>query len=356
MIVVRRALRSCAWLALLGAGCRIGFDAQARATDDAGGDDAATPGDGATVRANRVFLTAETTGDLGGIAGADATCRAVATQNQLSGTFFAMLVGTARPDLAPMLAGSRGWQLVDGTWVADRPTEAATEAWLRPIDMRADGTRSTNLRIWTGIVEGTCNEWSTASALVDGDQRYVPQYNRASDGHWPCSDLLQLECIEVGNVVPLVPPAITHPLVFVSSGAFAPNNNGRATADAMCQSEATAAGLAGAFAAVLPVDTAPAIARFADVDYQTPNGTLVGQLGTGLAYIITDATGAIRRAQTWNGGDPRVATAMTCGSWTSTMGMAIAAPNDDGHGFGEDNPVYYQPCGSPNMHVFCAQR
>ncbi len=310
------------------------------------------------MRANRVFLTElEVTGALGGVAGADQICRDEARQHGLDGNYIALVTGADRPALEPPLEGSRGWQLIDGTWVADTLDEVATGAWRRPLDMTVAGTRVSSYRVWSGASGETCNEWTSAAAAVTGDQRWIPQWRRRSDGGLACSSTFRLDCAELGHDVALVRPAFTHKRVFVTAQSWTPTSAGRDAADAVCVAEAASAGLSGQFLAVLPIGVEPALARFsggADVEYQNLQGTLVGQLGTGITYVLDDARGLPQVDLVWSGGDPRQPSSQTCVDWTAIVGETPAAFSADGNGFPDASPSYLRPCGS-SLRLFCAE-
>jgi hypothetical protein len=98
-------------------------------------------GDGGGPAANLVFVTSTTqSGNLGGLAGADAICSTLAGNAGLPGTFVALL-STSTVDARNRLAGARGWVRPDGRVVADTIEDLFDGSVYHPILLTEDGER-----------------------------------------------------------------------------------------------------------------------------------------------------------------------------------------------------------------------
>ncbi len=341
---------------LLASGCgQVGFDRRvgetidARRPGDGGGAEADADGG---VRANLAFVTAAGyPGALGGVVGADQRCRAEASAADLVGDFVAMLTAPDRPAPAALLEGSRGWQLLDGTWVADLPSQVADGSFLQPVDVAADRSRLGGVRVWTGALHGHCAGWTSTSDM--GDQHYIPQWRRLSDGDSPCTGAYRLFCFERGHQRVYVPPPITGPRVFRTDATWTPGPGGLASADALCASEAATAGL-GPSLALLSTSTTAAIDRvtgLATREVQRVDGVVVGRLATPRAYIMTNALGVGDYLPVWTGGRPDQPSTMSCGDWMSVVGSGLHGTSGDVEGFDQG----LEACATPN-HLFCVEQ
>lgn len=349
-------VRWCALAASLLAGCgRLSFE---RVAPD---QDAPPGGDAGELRANRAFLSSvRVSGALGGPAGADAICAGLAADAHLDGEYVALLRGGSRPTAISVLAGSRGWKTIDGRWVADAPAQLGVGEFLNTIDRHEDGvlnpSGSEDLRVWSGDDGEDCADWHDASASSTGDQHYLPQWSRLSDGGLSCDQAFRLFCLERGHVFPRIAPALDHRLLFVSRATWAPSAMGRAGADAVCQAEAVAAMRSGTFVALLPLATEPATARISAAAtelYQRIDGELVGTLVAPSSYFMLGADGAPAVGPVWTGGLPDRLPAATCSSWTSMVGTAEygeAFLNDDGR----YSIPQLVPCSDPHR-LYCVQ-
>lgn len=335
------------------AGCgRLGFT-ERQSGDDAARDDAAS----SESRANYAFVTAgRYTGVLGGVAGADTICGTEADAAGISGDYVALLWSADRPDPAALLAGSRGWKLPSGEWLADTPATVSQGAFYRPLNAFASGQRvdrfeDGGLRFWTGRYTDTCGDWRSATGL--GDQAYVPQYARLSDGGLACTDAYRLACFERGHAVAPALPAISHARLFVTAATWTPGA-GITRADALCNTEATAAGI-GASMALLP-DTVAAADRVPGARttfYQQPDGILVGTLAAPDSYFLVGADRAPHEGALWTAGDPLQLPEETCAAWTSgapTDRAIIGSTTWGGYGDINDQAT----CGQ-DAHLLCAE-
>jgi hypothetical protein len=333
------------------------LDADLDASLDALPLDASLDAASESLRPNRAFVTeGRYSGALGGVLGADAVCNAEARAAGLTGDFVAMIRATDRPSAAMLLEGSRGWVLPDGAWVADLPGQVADGSFFRPIHTTARGARvdgrDGGFRVWTGDNGATCDDWTSEAAL--GDQHWIPQWRRLSDGELPCSGTYRLFCFERGHVVAATRPPISGPRIFVTRALWTPNAMGLASADALCASEATMAGL-GPSRALLPTTTEAALDRTGRRSYQRVDGFPIGIPGSELTqegYVVLDATGAppIDTIGLWTGGAPDAPSPDTCSDWTSISGEAQEGPASDWPGF----VGFPRPC-SRERHLYCVE-
>lgn len=344
-----------ALVALAGCG-RLGFADREGAGDadvdpDGAGDSDAGP------RANYAFMTeARVPGTFGGVNGADSLCTAEAAAAGIPGDYVALIWGTGRTDPAMALAGSRGWKLRSGEWLADTPRDVAMGSFYRPLNAFASGTRvdstmSDGMRFWTGMLGGDCDDWSVAGSI--GDQAYIPQRARLSDGPLACSGNYRIACFERGHsVVPVLPP-ITHKRLFVTAATWTPGG-GIASADSLCASEAAAGGI-GPAQALLPIGGS-AVARIpgsATEVYQQPDGILIGTLARPDSYFIVGADKAPHDGSLWAGGDPFQVPAENCVRWTSSSNTQRAILGQTAWGgYGDTND--YTTCDRAG-HLLCVE-
>ena len=236
---------------------------------DSGTTDGTTDGsvmlsDAATDRANFIFMSSGTTtsGNLGGLAGADAFCQSAATTGGLTGTYVAMLM-TSASNSSARFVGSRGWVDLHGKPIADQPSDL-DGANLNPlaVDELGNTYSGASAYAWVGQhTSGTCMDWTssadTTSVLaIDSSSTFNP------DGFLGCSFTnARLICAEVGHVAPVVPAIATGRIAFITAASWMPGG-GIGDADALCESEATSAGLVtGSYLAFLATSTATALRR-----------------------------------------------------------------------------------------------
>ncbi|MBX3218693.1 MAG: hypothetical protein KF850_42200 [Labilithrix sp.] len=140
----------------------------ARAPDDASliaDGDASDAPDAAPTK--RVFLTSDvSTGNLGGLAGADARCNERAQAAGLEGTFVAWL-SVAGADARDRVTGAGPWLLVGTSSVAVTRAQLTSAPITRAIDRTETGETATGL-VWSattasGVHGGdTCGAWRRA--------------------------------------------------------------------------------------------------------------------------------------------------------------------------------------------------
>ena len=158
-----------------------------------------------------IFVTSELyLGDLGGLAGADAKCQALAMSAGLNkpGSFRAWLsTGEASPsgwDVDPAMR----YQLPSGMVVADDWTDLLDGELKLAISQNEDGVvldDGANTSVWTGTLpDGTaalanCAEWHSASWMDGGKVglRIYSDYRWTNRLEQKCSAYARLYCIEV---------------------------------------------------------------------------------------------------------------------------------------------------------------
>ena len=231
---------------------------------------------------NVVFVTSATyDGSINGndgLAGADEQCATLASSAHLpAGTYKAWL-STSTVDSVSRLGAAREFVRVDGAPIADQISDLTAGKILNPIDLDESGAdirQDENSDVWTGSTNtGTsspydaCMDWTSISGSEFGETGLFdggPTVWSDDNGAFSCNDALQnhLYCFDTSHAEPLTyTPAIGR-VAFVSKGLFDPST-GIATADGLCQSEASAGGLPNptTFLALLSTSTASAASRF----------------------------------------------------------------------------------------------
>jgi hypothetical protein len=248
-------------------------DAGAEPSDGSPADanDASALDSGASL-ANRMFVTSSAfTGNLGGLAGADAICRAHARDAGLDGTFLAYL-STSDAGAASRLGSARGWVRTDGRPVADTAHDLAVGNLFYPVVLDEHGTEYTgevrtgsdqsgNTYAWDG--GATCTDWtSTAGSVTTGYAVAGSMRFEDAVGIGTCDTALPFYCLEVNKAAPVAPaPPANRRLAFLTTSVWPPGA-GLASADTLCAAEAQDAGLPGSFRALLATFAASAAGRF----------------------------------------------------------------------------------------------
>jgi hypothetical protein len=325
-------------------------DGGAAGTTDAGAD---APEAGAPGSLNYVFRTAATYPTQNRtFVDADAQCDAEAAYAGLPGSYRAWL-STTMVDARDRLTGARGWIRPDGLPFADTVTDLVQGRILAPLDVDPFGNRPT----WTAVMTGTtsagivqagatCHDWTdgpTAGTKAGEGQTWTTGAFWSSSTFDPCGHSSVLYCFGVSQSTPLAFPPSAGRLAFLSDSMFNPGK-GLGAADALCNTDAALAGLAGSFAALLPTSTASAASRFADFEdslWVRPDGVALNRPGERL-FDMRDARLTLN--VTASGVNVPVAYAIvgahslravptvaeTCDDWTSasqTQMVTVAAAN-----------------------------
>jgi uncharacterized repeat protein (TIGR02543 family) len=223
---------------------------------------------------NYVFITStQHNGNLGGLAGADAICNARADDAGLPGTYVAWL-STSTVHAKDRLGTARGWVRPDGKPVADTVADLTSGHLFFPIRLDETGTdvgtntamtaTNSNGMYWNTPAYQSCSDWTSATTAAPGMVGGPAQANAGSFTNqygFMCNHSQRLYCFGTDNQAVVAPPVVTRRIAFTSTTSWTPSG-GLAAADAVCQGDATAAGLSGTFKAVLATSTASAISRF----------------------------------------------------------------------------------------------
>lgn len=286
---------------------------------------------------NRVFVTSTTTtGDFGGIAGADAICATRASEAGLTGTFIAY-VSDAATTAADRVAGSRGWVRIDGAPFADTPAAFSTGAVMFPPRLDELGNDLGDALVYTGTSFGgatanRCLEWTSRLGTENGTTNEVKfGYDSLGSTNRACSSDQRLLCTEVGRIVEVSTRPDTGRLAFMSTTGWSPGG-GRSSADAHCAAEATAAGFTGNFLAALATTTESIASRFSagSVHRRVDGVRLLRTPGTFATEWLDvppelDAFGDVVSNDFWTGAarfDAIPIAAENCNDWTDTSATA----------------------------------
>lgn len=327
--------------------------------------------------ANRVFVTSvRSSGDMGGLAGADARCNELGRQLGLANELRAWL-STSSVNAIDRLQGSRGWVRVDGKAVADTPEALASGEVFHPIRIDEQGVdigRSYLAYTGTGfdglVFSGeTCDDWTTSALTLGG----VGDPNGISSaftlrGSFLCSESHGLYCFEVGRNVRVSPAPAAGRLAFLATVVLA---DGLASADAQCQAQADALQRPGTFKALLASEGASAASRFdlSGAPWVTVAGVRIA--ATAADFFQADRwdtapnqnlMGGWTSATVMAGGASLLSPGTredTCASWTSTSGeLAMVQGSSlasDPFGFFFGDETARTSCAQRTYGVLCLQ-
>jgi hypothetical protein len=283
----------------------------------------------------RVFVSSTSSlGDLGGIAGADATCQQLAAAEGLGGVWGAWL-SDATTDAIDRLYGEGPFVLVGtGAVVAATRAELTSGTLQSPID-RSEAGVFTSGAVWTGTdSDGTradsgnfCDGWSDATSASFGQTGSTSGTNSFwTNGNQVFCDVssvpVRIFCFEQDF------ESASPQQVFVSSTSSLGDLGGLAGADASCQQLAASAGLGGSWVAWLSDAATDAIDRLhGDGPFVTVGtGAVVAidraDLTSGIlrSRIDRTETGALGNSSVWTGTDidgTRADSGNFCDAWTN---------------------------------------
>jgi hypothetical protein len=306
-------------------------------------------------RLNLVFVTAHfLPSTFGGRVNADNACYYAKIDGGFPGNFRALLADNSGSEVTDLRASTaRGFARPDGLPVADTLNDLLSGKFLYPPSLDQQRKLS-NLFFWSGLKAdaGTattnCTNWTSGTLAADvtvgnagagGDS-----FLSASVQSAYCGTTAAVFCVESSQTAQVVtaPPPQGSKLAFVSDGKF-PGSVGPVAANALCQSEATTAGLSGSFVALrssvqdagvslLAPDAGPIyrvdgvrwIAGTAALRGFSPSPDSALNLKTDGGYLLdlVDAT-------VWTGGLPATAssegsviTADDCMAWSTAAGTS----------------------------------
>jgi hypothetical protein len=315
---------------------------------------------------NLAFVTSTmTTGNMGGLGGADTICTNRANAAGLAGTFKAWLAGRS-------LGTASGWIRVDGKALANLQSDLNQGNWFYPLRINESGGDIGESLIYTGQSGGgDCTGWTVTTGFgVDGysDGQGGLNLNIGSIG---CSATVPIFCVgtdrPAGAAPP--PPPTSHRTAFISNAIFA-SGGGLAAADALCQSEAQSAGLSGTYLAALATVGKTAASRFNASAGSAPWFRVDGAaIATNVANTFTATywdsavnltaagTQQFGNYQTFSGAaTATTAGANTCADWTVSTGNTVggrAGFSKIANWFGFDTNL---PCNAMNAHIACFQQ
>ncbi len=218
--------------------------------------------------ANYVFVTSTLHApDLGGLAQADALCQARADAAALPGTYKAWL-STSAVHARDRLGSARGWVRTDGNPFGDSVQTLLDGQVFYPPWLDERGAMAFGMAFTGTDAEGRsngldCAGWTSTSAsesVILGDPSGGARTWTASGGT-TCDNEARLLCLGTDAVAPVAPTPVAGRMAFVTVG-MRTGDAGLAGLDALCASEATAAGLPGSYLAAVATSTHSMAARF----------------------------------------------------------------------------------------------
>ena len=341
-----------------------------------------TPTATTTPSFNVVFVTSTfMNGNLGGQAGADTECASLAAVAKLpAGTYKAWLSSSTLNAVTKM-GSARGFVRTDGKPFADRIADITAGKILHSLNLDENGSDVQPTGVWTGtaddgttVTNSTCVDWTSSS---NSDNGAVGLTTRGPGG-WSdefggpggaaCGQTPKLYCFDTSHVTPLMYTATAGRVAFVSKASL-DTTSGVAGADALCQSEATAAGLTSPthFLALLSTSTVSATSRFdlsaMSAPYVRPDGIKIADaqtISTGAALesgFWQNADGTYENNSAWTGStSPSSTDATNCNNWSTnssgTMGRAGFSGVTDPIWW---SPVQVAPCDN-TLSVYCLEQ
>jgi hypothetical protein len=225
---------------------------------------------------------------------------------------------------------------MDGRPVVDTVADLTTGRMLHPIRFDETGTDVGVEYFDIEVVSGTdddgthdetCGDWTVTTGSVNYGWAHATMGAWAAAAYNSCGNMLRLYCFGIDRTVALEWTPDAGRTGFVSAAPFAAGG-GLDSADALCQSEATAAGLSGTFLALLATEASSAASRFdaGELPWVRVDGIRIAatasdfMLGNLDASLNVTASGSYVDRNVWTGAaSPMDAGAgLTCASWTST--------------------------------------
>ena len=330
----------------------------------------------APVAPNVMFVTSTThTGNLGGLAGADAICQARAQAGGLAGTYRAWL-STSTVNANTRFGAASGWVRVDGKpFVATVADLGAGKLFTPPrIDELGNDVGEVGAQTGTtvgGVFNtngGDCAAWTSAASAATATTGVTAGASAMFQvyGTSGCATAHRLYCFGVDRAATVAPaPVAGTRKAFMR--LWTPGG-GITSADNACQSDANAAGLSGTYRALLATSGASALSRFGLAGGAWHKVDHVGTLPTAQAWSTATYLDAppnlTANGQTnygnylhWTGAATLTTagtTASTCNNWTETAMTAstgIAGTSRVSAYFG---PGSYQ-CNFTSATITCLQ-
>jgi hypothetical protein len=286
---------------------------------------------------------------LGGLTGIDAKCQQAAQAANLPGTYKAWLSTISVP--ARTRVGSGGWYRTDGRLFAASLTNliGSPSDVIYPLRLDESGNDFglTSVDVATGTTASgdsgnNCNDYtqSTYAITLGSTTANGNLWTDRGTATGSCATPQHIFCFRTdGTATPLALPSTTGRRVFVTTGAFDPSR-GTVGADALCQAEASAAGLQSStgFVAFMATPSSSAAARldlspgtlpFVRIDgvqvVERPFDLAIAG-GSIIAGINVGADGSYQRRVAWTGAsDPTLPGTLdsTCDGWTSNSSQRM---------------------------------
>ena len=227
-----------------------------------------------TPETRRAFVTSSThTGNLGGLAGADAICQQRASEGLLPnpGNFVAFLSDSTTDAYCHVhgLIGKRAdncglptlptdvgpWVRTDGFPFAARIDQALAptgHVYAQPCHDELGNPVGAFTQTWTSTVDTgevhpsysvPCSDWTSEDGSAGSGMSWSTTTGFSYSGAMPCSTAHPLLCLEGGSAAPLPPHRAGGAQVFLTAAPTTGALGGTAGADAKCVAAATAAGL-----------------------------------------------------------------------------------------------------------------
>lgn len=298
---------------------------------------------------NIVFVTStEHTANLGGLAGADAICAARATAAGLAGTYKAWL-STSTVSAKSRLGTASGWVRPDGKPVLSLISDIEKDKFFYPpaLDEAGVNLGLASVRTCTderGLLPSdpaitTCGDW-TSDVDVESKYHYLGfsssgSRNFTANSIANCAFSGRLYCFGIDRTAFVAPDPISTGRKAFTTSAYWKSGAGLSAADALCQAEASEAGLTGTFKALLAATGASAASRFAGNDtpwYRMDGLALAASAheffaGPTIAIPPTlTAKGERVIGRAWAGATSMVADGTddrNCSNWTSSSAAAM---------------------------------
>ncbi|MBM4776852.1 MAG: hypothetical protein GQE15_04040 [Archangiaceae bacterium] len=221
---------------------------------------------------NYVFATSiGVTGALGGLSGADSICAQRALASGLRGTFRAWL-STSTTNALSRLGTSSGWIRPDGLPFANSQADLVAGRILYPLRLDEFATDVFTMKAFTStLAEGTlntgastCSDWtsSVGQTPAGAGLTSLSTTGWTAGASAPCGSQQRLYCFGVDAPASVkVPAPAQFRRAFVTDSPWMPGG-GIASADALCNAEASSAGLPGTYLALLTPLGVSAASRF----------------------------------------------------------------------------------------------
>jgi hypothetical protein len=352
---------------------RIGFDPAANSisNDGDGGTTPSTDGGIVTTNANYAFVTSTTMSitTIGSLANADAICQARATAANLPGTYVAWLSTTAAA-AKDRLGSARGWVRVDGKPFADTVADIVASRIQYPIRVNELGGEYNKPKDAEALTltapDGTAAAGATCADLTSTSASGEMGVPVGSGLEWTglgpslCASVsYHLYCFGIDRTTALPPNTGPRRNAFASSAPWSVGG-GLASADALCTSEASAAGLPGSYLALLATSTASAASRFAaGVPWARVDGTIVTtEFEAPQTPIDRTANGTlIPQTYVWVGASDFVSAGVhTCSDWTNPANVLDATSGNAAWAGPMAISASTDYCSSTTRYLYCLEQ